>query len=69
MSLHRTNINLNKSDVDWLQRKFGRGWTEQVREIIAAHIRREAAYEKFVRSANDAISYAKYAKKIGKEIE
>ena len=32
--LHRTNINLYATDVEWLRKKYGYGWTEKVREII-----------------------------------
>ena len=32
--LHRTNINLYARDVVYLQKHYGRGWTERVREMI-----------------------------------
>lgn len=34
MSFHRTNINLFEPDVAYLQRKYGYGWTEKVRDIV-----------------------------------
>jgi hypothetical protein len=36
--LHRTNINLLKSDVDYLRALFGFGWTEKVREIVHEYV-------------------------------
>ena len=32
--LHRTNINLYEEDVEWLQKTYGYGWTERVREML-----------------------------------
>ena len=32
--LHRTNLNLYARDVVYLQKHFGRGWTERVRDIV-----------------------------------
>ena len=32
--LHRTNINLYTSDVDYLRKHYGFGWTEVVREAL-----------------------------------
>jgi hypothetical protein len=37
--LHRTNINLNSTDVDYLQRICGHGWTHQVRLIVSEWVR------------------------------
>jgi hypothetical protein len=37
--LHRTNINLNAADVEWLQKAYGRGWTERVRGIVNNYVR------------------------------
>lgn len=31
---HRTNLNLYASDVAYMQHVYGRGWTEQARDII-----------------------------------
>jgi hypothetical protein len=39
-SLHRTNINLYTSDVDFLQRTYGPGWTVIVRTIIHTDVER-----------------------------
>ena len=36
--LHRTNINLYEEDVEWLQKTYGYGWTERVREIVRIYI-------------------------------
>jgi hypothetical protein len=38
--LHRTNINLYTSDVDFLQRTYGSGWTGIVRNIIHTDVER-----------------------------
>jgi hypothetical protein len=38
-SFHRTNLNLYTEDVIYLQLRYGRGWTEQAREIIHKHIK------------------------------
>jgi hypothetical protein len=35
---HRTNINLFMSDVEWLENKWGRGWTESVRDIVHQYV-------------------------------
>lgn len=32
--LHRTNINLYSTDVTYLQKHYGHGWTERVREMV-----------------------------------
>jgi len=32
--LHRTNINLYASDVEWLRNQYGWGWTERVRDML-----------------------------------
>lgn len=37
--LHRTNINLYTTDVAYLRKQFGHGWTERVREMIASAVR------------------------------
>ena len=37
--LHRTNINLYSSDVAYLRRIYGYGWTERAREMIASAVR------------------------------
>ncbi len=39
--LHRTNINLYAKDVAYLKKIYVYGWTEQVRTIIAEHIRNQ----------------------------
>ena len=39
--LHRTNINLYASDVEWLRNQYGWGWTERVREIIHEAVRQK----------------------------
>ena len=31
---HRTNLNLYTTDVEYMQRVYGRGWTEHARDII-----------------------------------
>lgn len=31
---HRTNLNLYTEDVEYMQRVFGHGWTNHVRDII-----------------------------------
>ena len=31
---HRTNIRLYASDAEYLTQRHGRGWTEEVREIV-----------------------------------
>ena len=46
--LHRTNLNLFESDVDFLRSIFGHGWTNQVRDMVAKKVKelkksREAA--------------------------
>jgi hypothetical protein len=33
-TFHRTNLNLYAEDVVYMQQLFGRGWTEQARDII-----------------------------------
>jgi hypothetical protein len=35
---HRTNINLLRTDVDWLVATYGYGWTEKVRDIVHDHV-------------------------------
>lgn len=41
----KCSINLYSSDVAYLQRKFGRGWTEMVRQEVRAFIRVEQEME------------------------
>ena len=35
---HRTNINLRRSDVEYLRIVFGHGWTEKVREWVTSGV-------------------------------
>ena len=37
--LHRTNLNLYESDVDFLRSIFGHGWTNQVRDMVAKKVK------------------------------
>jgi len=37
--LHRTNLNLYESDVDFLRSIFGHGWTNQVRDLVAKKVK------------------------------
>ena len=37
--LHRTNINLYASDVEWLRNQYGWGWTERVRDVLHEYVR------------------------------
>lgn len=32
--LTRCNLNLFTADKEWLEKRFGRGWTEQVRKLV-----------------------------------
>lgn len=41
---HRTQINLHAADAEWLQRHFGRGWTEKVREWIHRMVQDQKAW-------------------------
>lgn len=41
--LTRTNLNLFTADKEWLEKRFGRGWTEQVRNWVRQQIK-EAQY-------------------------
>jgi hypothetical protein len=43
--LHRTNLNLYTDDVEWLQKTYGYGWTEQAREIIHRHLHEKRLIE------------------------
>ncbi len=36
---HRTNLNLFTEDVAYMQHAYGRGWTEQARDIIHQEIK------------------------------
>jgi len=40
---HRTNLNLFRTDVDWLVCTYGYGWTEKVRDIVHEHIKAKLA--------------------------
>lgn len=35
---HRTNINLEAADAEFLQSRFGHGWTEKVREAVSDYV-------------------------------
>ena len=37
-TFHRTNLNLHATDVEFLQRRHGTGWTTIARDIIHAHV-------------------------------
>ena len=37
--LHKTLINLYKTDVDYMKKKWGQGWSTIVRELIRSHIK------------------------------
>lgn len=54
-SFHRTNINLYTSDVEYLQRKYDRGWTEIVREIVHQEIKNRKSGIKVFKNINSTI--------------
>lgn len=37
-ALTRCNLNLFTADKEWLEKRFGRGWTEQVRNMVRDYI-------------------------------
>ena len=44
--LHRTNIYLYSSDVDYLHHNIGFGWTERVRELVHEWVLNQRALER-----------------------
>lgn len=46
---HRTNIWLYASDVAYLQRRHGFGWTEKVREMVRAHVKQQHETQDYIR--------------------
>jgi len=40
--LRRVTLNLFEADCEAMERRYGRGWTERVRDMVADHIRRYA---------------------------
>lgn len=46
--LHRTNINLNSADVEYLQRTYGYGWTEEVRRIVAEWVKHRRELREYI---------------------
>lgn len=51
--LHRTNINLYAADVDYLSRRFGFGWSEQVREAVNDYVLTLRAADALMNPEND----------------
>lgn len=51
---HRTNLNLYAEDVEFMQRMFGRGWTEQVRDIIHQELKAIKERTKHIPNENTA---------------
>jgi hypothetical protein len=51
---HRTNLNLYTEDVAYMQKAYGRGWTEQARDIIHQEIKeikaRTTVYDTYQRN-------------------
>lgn len=43
--LHKTNINLYASDVEWLKHVYGWGWSERIRNLVHAHVKRKLGEE------------------------
>ena len=39
-NLHRTNINLNRRDYEYLLARYGFGWTGIVRDLVAKEVKR-----------------------------
>ena len=44
--LERVTLNLFASDVEWLKRKFGRGWTDTIRRELRAYVEIEQELER-----------------------
>lgn len=44
-ALTRCNLNLFTADKEWLEKRFGRGWTEQVRNLVRRHIQERESKE------------------------
>ena len=49
-TFHRTNLNLYAEDVAFMQATFGRGWTEQARDIIHEEIKNIKARVEYMNS-------------------
>ena len=45
--LHRTNLNLYASDVDYLTKTYGPGWTGIVRNMIHTEVERRRSFTAF----------------------
>ena len=48
---HRTNLNLYTTDVEFMRRVFGRGWTEHARDIIHQELKAVKARIDYIRIA------------------
>jgi hypothetical protein len=44
---HRTNINLYRSDFEYLLAKFGYGWTQEIREVVHRYVESLRTYNQF----------------------
>jgi len=44
--LHRTNINLRKGDVEYLQKKHGYGWTKTIQEVVSKYVKERKDHER-----------------------
>lgn len=52
--LHRTNLNLYLSDVQWMRNHYGHGWTEWVRDMIHQCIERKRSDTRYIEGMNRA---------------
>lgn len=53
---HRTNIRLYASDAEYLTQRHGRGWTEQVREIVHRAVLMDKTWSKHTVAVMSEIS-------------
>lgn len=49
--LHRTNINLFAADVEQLRKRYGTGWSEQIRNLVRRDCQQYEIYQRKMKEA------------------
>ena len=51
--LQKVTLNLYEADVASLEAYYGHGWSEQVRQVVSAHVRTITGYHKLRKTLGD----------------
>jgi hypothetical protein len=51
--LRKVTLNLYEADCQWLEKEYGRGWTERIRQHIHDQVYTRQQYKKAIRTIGD----------------